>query len=235
MIQQEMLQYQSLDMELARIERDLRKNDNFVKRKQYKAMTQECEETIAKLDAKASDLRNQLAQAQQSVQKITDVIEEHSKEIDGLEDEDELNYLNKKLNEQIMELNSVEKEIRRILREGEEIVKSFDDANAKLPRLVAGYNKCNEEFNRAAAEVKPRVTEIRAQQAELKKAIDPSIFEIYKKIADGGLQPVFVALRDGTRCGGCQMEIPKAVADARFAGKNYMRCEHCGRIIYKKD
>lgn len=235
MIQQEMLQYQSLDMEQVRIERELRKNENFIKRKQYKAMSQECEETIARLDAKTADLRAQLVQAQQALKRISEIIEENSHEIDGLEDEDELNYLNKKLNEQLAELSAVERDIRRILREGEEVAKAFEEASAKLPRLVAGFNKCNEEFNRAAAEVKPRVAEIRARQTELQKTIDPALFEIYKKIADGGLQPVFVPLKDGTRCGGCQMEMPKAVVDARFAGKSYMRCEHCGRIIYKPE
>ena len=235
MIQQEMLTYQQLDGELNRIERDLRKSDSFVRRRQYKAASQECEETLAKLDARATELKNQLSLAQQSVQRITEVIEEHSKEIGTLEDVDELNYMNKKLNEQISELNNVEKEIKRIIRDGEEIAKTFDEVSAKLPRLVSGYNKCNEEFNRLAAEVKPRVNEIRAQQAELKKGIDDNIFEIYKKVVDGGLYPVFVPLEDGTRCGGCRMEMPKAAVDAQFAGKSYMRCEHCGRIIFKKE
>lgn len=235
MIQQEMLQYQQLDGELNRIERDLKKNESFIKRRQYKALSQECEESIAKLDARAQDLRNQLALAQQSLQKITEVIEEHSREIDTLEDEDELNYMNKKLNEQLSELNNVEKEIKRILREGEEIAKAFEEASAKLPKLVAGYKHCDEEFNKATAEVKPRIAEIRQKQAELKSKIDPNLFEIYKKLADGGLQPVFVPLEGGTRCGGCRMEIPKAVIDAQFAKKNYMKCEHCGRIIFKQE
>ncbi len=235
MIQQEMLTYQQLDGELNRIERELKKNENFVKRRQYKAASQECEESIARLDARASELKIQLAQAQQTVQKITEVIEEHSKEIGNLQDVDELNYMNKKLNEQISELNNADKEIRRILREGEEIAQAFEEASAKLPRLVAGYRKSDEEFNKAAADVKPRVAEIRARQAELKKAIDENIFNIYKKVADGGLYPVFVPLEDGTRCGGCRMEMPKAAVDAQFAGKPYMRCEHCGRIIFKKE
>lgn len=235
MIQQEMLNYQQLDGELNRIERDLRKNENFVKRKQYKAASQECEETISKLDARAADLKAQLAIAEQSVKKITEVISEHSKEVGTLEDVDELNYMNKKLNEQIAELNNVEKEIKRIIREGEEIAKTFEETSAKLPRIVAGYNKFNEEFNKATAEVKPRVNEIRARQAELKKSIDAHIFEVYKKASEGGLYPVFVPLEDGTRCGGCRMEMPKAAVDAQFAGKPYMRCEHCGRIIYKSE
>ena len=147
MIQQEMLQYQALDGELNRIEKELRKNENFVKRKQYKALSQECEENLGKLDARAQELRNQLAQARQAMDKINEVIEEHAKERGALEDVDELNYMNKKLNEQLTELTNIDKDIKRILKEGEEISKSFDDINAKLPKLVKLYNKCNEDFN----------------------------------------------------------------------------------------
>ena len=235
MIQQEMLQYQALDGELNRIEKDLRKNDNFVKRKQYKALSQECEDNLGKLDARAQDLRSQLAQARQTMDKITEVIEEHAKEISTLEDVDELNYMNKKLNEQLAELANVEKDVKRILKEGEEISKSFDEINVKLPKLVSLYTKCNEEFNKAAAEVKPRVRVLQLKQAELKKVIDPELFDRYKRVTEGGLHPVFVPLQDGSRCGGCRMEMPKAVVDAQLSAKPFMRCEHCGRIIYKED
>ena len=235
MIQQEMLQYQSLDSELSRIERDLRNNDSFVKRKQYKALSQECEDNLAKLDAKAGELKTQLAAARQSMEKISAVIEEHAKEIHDIEDVDELNYMNKKLNEQVELLAAVEKEVKRILREGEEISKSFDEINAKRPKLIAAFKKANEDFNKATEEAKPRVAELKQKQAELKKVIEPQLFEIYKKVSDGGLRPVFVPLRDGSRCGGCQMEMPKAVVDAQFSGKSFIRCENCGRVIYKED
>lgn len=235
MIQKEMLDYQRLDSELNRIERDLRKNENFVKRKQYKAMTAECEESLTKLDAKSAELRNQLAAANKAIERVNEELDEHIKEFDGAEDVDELNYMNRKLNALITEIGNLDKEIKRILREGEEISKSFDEISAKLPRLIAGYNKCNEVFNKAAAEVKPKVRELQQKQAELRKSIDPSLFEVYKKISEGQLHPVFVPLRDGCRCGGCQMEIPKAVVEAQMAGKDYMRCEHCGRIIYKAE
>ena len=235
MIQQEMIQYQSLDGELNRIERDLRKNDSFIKRKQFKALSQECEDNLAKLDARAQELKNQLAQAKAAMEKITEVIEEHSKEIGALEDVDELNYMNKQLTAQLAELTNVDKDIKRIIREGEEIAKSFDEINAKLPKIVLAYKKANEDFNKATEEVKPKVAELKVKQAELKKVIESSLFDIYKKISDSGLHPVFVPLRDGCRCGGCQMEMPKAVVDAQMAGKSYMRCEHCGRIIYRED
>lgn len=232
MIQQEMLEYQKLDGELNRIERDLKKNEFYLKRKQYKAMSQECDDNRVKLDQKASDLRIQLQTAQQSMQKISDIIDEHTKEFASIEDEEEINYMSKKLAEQLDALNSIEKEIKRILHDGEEIAKLFDDINAKLPKLVSAYKKCDDEFNKATEEIKPRVAEIKLKQSELRKIIDNDLFEKYKKIAET-IHPVFVPLKDECRCGGCQMEMPKAVVDAQMKDKDYMRCEHCGRIIYK--
>lgn len=233
MIQREMLDFQTLDGELNRIEKELRKNEFFIKRKQYKALKQECEDKLIKMESKAGELKNQLAQTTQNLAKINAVIEDYTKEIDCIQDDDELSYMTKKLAEQTELLSAVERDVKRILRDGEEIARLFDELNAKLPKIVAGYNKCNEEFNKAAAEVKPKVNEIKTKQAALKMAIDPELFEKYQKISDGQVYPVFVPLLDECRCGGCRMEMPKAVIEAQMRGKNYMRCEHCGRIIYK--
>ena len=235
MIQKEMLEYQEIDKELNRIEKELRKNEYFIKRKQYKSLYQGCEDNIAKFDAKAGDLRSQLAAARQSMDKINAVIEEYFKEIKEVEGEDELNYMTKKLNDELKSLGDVEQEIKRVAKEGEDIVKTLEDINAKLPKITALYNKCNEEFAKVTEAQKPRVAELKVKQAELKKSIDPSILEVYKKISDGQIHPVFVPLVSGCQCGGCRMEMPKAVVDAQLSQKDYMRCEHCGRIIYKAD
>lgn len=234
MIQQEMLEYQKIDRELSRIEKELRENENYVKFKQYKNMRQACEDNIARAEGKASDLKSQLAACRESMAKATALIEEYCREMEDVRDVDELNYMNKKLNEQLEILTSVEKDVKRIQREGEETVKALDEITAKLPQVVSLCVKFNNEFAKATEAQKPRVMELKQKKAELKKVIAPSLFEIYQKVSDGQIQPVFVPLRDGIRCGGCQMEMPKAVVDAHFAAKDYMRCEHCGRVIYKE-
>ena len=230
-----MLEYQKIDRELARIEKDLRENENYVKLKQYKAMRQACEDNIVRAESKANDLKAQLAPLRESMSKVLALIEEYYKEIEDVENVDELNYMNKKLNEQLESLAGIEKEIKRIQREGEETVKSLNDITAKLPQVIALCVKFNNEFVKATNAMKPRVLELKQRKTELRKAIAPALFEIYQKVSDGQIQPVFVPLRDGIRCGGCQMEMPKARVDAQFATKEYMRCEHCGRIIYKAE
>ncbi len=234
MIQAEMLQYQSIDRELNRIEKELKKNEFFVKSKQYKALHQGCEDNIAKSESKAAELRNQLAAARQNMSEINGVLDEYYKEIEEVEGEDELNYMSKKLNEQLDLLASLEREIKRISHEGEEIVKTLDDINSKLPKIISLYAKCKEEFNKVAESAKPRINELRQKQAALKAKIDPKLLEEYQKVAAVDSKPVFVPLRDGVRCGGCQMEMPKAVVDTQFANKDFIRCEHCGHLIYKE-
>ena len=112
MIQQEMLKYQSLDTELFKIERDLRKNQYYIKRKELKISLQKCEEQIARLEQKTVDLRNQLSVANQTLQKIGEVIDEHNRELADIEDRDELNYMSKKLAEQLDLLSAAEKDLK---------------------------------------------------------------------------------------------------------------------------
>lgn len=233
MIQQEMLEYQRLDSELNKIERELRKNPHYVKRKELKAALQKGDEQLSRLDQKTMDLRNQLALATQNLQKISAVIDEHTKEIANIEDQDELNYMSKKLDEQLAQLANVEKEIKQILRDAEELEKTFENIyRVQIPRLVAEYNKCNAEFDKATQEVKPRVLELKKQQAELKPKIDPVLFERYSKLSEQ-VHPVFVPLEGENRCGGCRMETPTARLTAKMAESGYVTCENCGRIIYK--
>jgi len=235
MIQKEMLTYQDLDKELNRIERELRKNDYFIKRKKLKAMQADYEDKLTKLDQKALELKNQLAAARALMQKITNFILEQNKEITEVESESELNYMSKKLAENMEALASVENDIKRILKEGEEVARNFEAISAELPKIIAGIKKCNEEFAKATEAAKPRVTEIKQQQAELRKLINPALFDKYKKLSESQIHPVFVPLQDGVRCGGCRMEMPRGVVESKMQGNGYMVCEHCGRIIYQAE
>ncbi len=232
MIQKEMLTYQELDRELNRLERDLRKNDFYLKRKKLKAMQAEYEDKLNKLDQKAFELKNQLANARNLMQKITNFILEQNKELDEVESESELNYMNKKLAENMDALTAVENDIKRILKEGEEVARNFEAISAEIPKIIAGIKKCNEEFAKATEAVKPRVTELKQRQAELRKLINPEVFAMYKKLSESQIHPVFVPLQDGVRCGGCRMEMPRGVVESKMQVNKYMVCEHCGRIIY---
>ena len=236
MIKQQMLEYQKIDDELNRIERDLRKSEAYQNLRKYKALRQEYEDTLNKLDSKASDLKNKLTQAKQAVAKINAVIEELTNEMTHVESSDELKYMSKKLDEQLKLLAQVEGEIRDVLREGEEIAKKFDEINGKLVTIAKAYKTASEEFEAQKESIKPRVKELREKLDALKPQLDKKLFEMYERISAGKVFPVFVPLSDGNRCGGCRMDMPLGVVESEMQKHGgIMRCEHCGRIMYKAD
>lgn len=235
MIQQEMLEYQSLDSELNKIERELKKNEFYVKRKQWKGALAQAEEQLARLEQKTVDLRNQLSLVSQNLQQIGKIVDEYTKEMADIEDQDELNYISKKLDLQLDALVAAEKELKQILHEGDEADKSFEKiSKVQLPKIAAEYNRCGVEFDKATQAQKPRVLELKKRQTELKADIDQHLFEVYKKVSQQ-IHPVFVPLQNGNRCGGCRMEMPVSQVNAKIAEKGYIICEHCGRVVYKED
>ena len=236
MIQKQMLEYQKIDGELNRIERDLRKSEAYQNLRKYKTLRQDYEDTLNRLDAKASELKNRLAQAKQAVTKINNVIDELTNEMSHVEISDELKYMSKKLDEQLKLLAQVEGEIREILRESEEIAKKFDEINSKLVAVAKALKTANDDFAAQKEAVKPRVMELKSKLDALKPTLDKKLFEMYERISAGKVFPVFVPLNDGNRCGGCRMDMPLGVVETEMQKHGgIMRCEHCGRIMYKVD
>ncbi len=228
-----MLEYQTLDGQLRRMKRELEKNEYRTQGKKFTALRQETEEAIVRLDARAAELASVLASVKNNFEKISSALDEYAKEIGDIEDEDELKYIKKKLASQTELLQSAERECKSVLREGEEIDKKYDELRAKMPKILAGYNKCNEEFNKIIAAAQPEINSIKKKQAELEKMLDAQEMEVYKKIRQQNIYPVYVPLMDGNRCGGCRMDMPGASV-AKIDEKGYIRCEHCGRIIFKQ-
>ena len=236
MIQKQMLEYQKIDGELNRIERDLRKSEAYQNIKKYKALRQDYEDTLNRFDAKANELKTKLTQAKQTVAKITTVIQELSNEMSHVESSDELKYMSKKLDEQLKLLSATEGEIKDILREGEEIAKKFDEINSKLVAIAKALKTANDDFANQKEAVKPRVMELKSKLDALKPQLDQKLFEMYERISAGKVFPVFVPLSDGNRCGGCRMDMPLGVVETEMQRHGgIMRCEHCGRIMYTAD
>ncbi|MBQ2805412.1 MAG: hypothetical protein IKC52_01130 [Clostridia bacterium] len=232
MIQKEMLQYQQIELQLNKIEKELRQNSAFTDRKRFKALRVESEEKISKMDDQAKALRAQLAVAQTTLSGIAKIVEEHMKEIADIEDEDELKYMTKRLEKHLQKLDATEKEIAKIISEGEKLSRAFDEINKKLPAILNGYKKAKEDFDKATEAVKPQVAELKAKQRALEKVVDAEQLDMYKKLAEVQKGRVFVPLKDGNRCGGCMMEIFN-VGNSDLQTKGYVRCENCGRIIYQ--
>lgn len=230
-MQKELLEYQRLDGDLRRMKRELEKNEFRVQCKKYNQMRQDAEGQLEKLEVRAAELKNTYANLEKDFQKLTVILHDYLKLIEDIADIGEVTYMKRKINAQLDQVANCERECRNVLRDAELTAKQYDEVAAKLPVLISNYNKCNNQFNRIISAAQPKVKEMQAQQSELEKLLDPQQLELYKKIRQHDIHPVFVEYSGGS-CGGCRMEISGGAA-AKLNETGQIRCEHCGRIIYK--
>lgn len=235
MLQSEMLKYQELDGQLRKMKNDLEKNEFRIRGKKLNALRQQTEDYMSQLDGKAIDLNNQVATLRKKYDDVVKHIEEYSKLADDIRDTDELNYLKKKINTQLDLLKSIEKELSDIASSAEKIFAEYaETVKVKLPQILSQYRECNNKFNEIISTSQPVVDGLRTQLNQLEKVINPEIMEIYKKIRQQNIYPVFVLLEGKLRCGGCRMDLSGS-AVSRIDESGYIRCEHCGRIVYKAE
>jgi len=237
-MQKEMLDYQNFDRELRRIKRELEKNEFRVKGKELKDQRAKIEDEVARLEQRAGDLKSATARLVDLSNEVDRSMAEYEHALSEMQDEGGLNYLKKKIEEQLKELDVAERECKSVLRDCDEVSAAYEAAVKDIPRITAAYKKCNEEFSKATKEVEPTIRKIQAQQAELAKVIDQNVFDVYKKLSAQNVFPVFVttqthlAMKNDVLCGGCKMSI-SATSRSKLDEDGRVRCEHCGRIIYK--
>lgn len=233
MIQKEMLEYQDLDLELEKIKNTVGKSpDNVIRVRAGKQLVA-CKAKINEIMPKYKNLRAQLDNARKKLEAICDQVDKVGQELENVEMDEQAVYMLKKLTAQKNELAAVEKDIK-------DMGQQYAEAEVSLRRLgkdKAVYEQEEkvhyEKVKEFSAQFRPRIAEIKSLQEKLKAKIDPELMTAYERRA-GQVKTIFVPLTDGNRCGGCRMEMPPAQV-SKFQTKNFILCEHCNRIIYKKD
>ena len=113
-MQKEILEYQKLDGELRKIKKELEANEFYVKGRKLQAMRRDIEALVSKLDAKAVELKNAVAQVAKTAQDLEGFLADYSDAISHANSESELNFIKKKLAERTNALAQAEKECKRI-------------------------------------------------------------------------------------------------------------------------
>ena len=223
------LEYQKLDMEITKAEKDLNFNEHkktansmrsFVKDAQDKIINldKQCENVIKEYESilanfEKAEKQQQLIQANKA--KLSD--EEKNKYATQLEN------IVKVLDGYERKLNSYQEKINSIM-------KVFEETKKKVYVAKMKYKDSNEKFLQVQNEVMPSINQKKAKLKELEKAIKPQVVTKYKAIKADKISPVFVPI-DKNRCSGCKIEI-SAQGLNTIKINQILECEHCHRIIY---
>lgn len=225
------LEYQTLDSELFKIEKQLRENKNKQQANQMHENIKNAQLKSIKLEDKAGSLLAEIDKVKKQFKIQEDKMNEFmSKDLTKLSKEelDKLSILKDKLSQNLnildKNLTSLAESVNAVLSDFNKTIKVFNSSKEQ-------FAKCKAEYDNDVKKVEGVKNEISNKLKALAKNIDNKIMEAYLKRRKENIFPVVVPLK-GNLCGGCHMELPYATI-SMLDSEGILTCEHCRRIIYK--
>lgn len=230
---QKLLEYQKIDMQYRKLNAEIRNSDAAKKKALSAAQLKQATEDFTRCSVVLETENANYEKLAEQFRAVAKEVEEIGESTQNENDDQQLEYYAKQLSKKAAQLESLEKECARILKElgatSEQAKKTFA-LGKELQKRVKIYT---EEYNKLIADRKKDAEELHKQRAAAEKEVDPRLMEMYKKAQENGKAPYFVPLA-GESCGGCGMGLDVAVMDRFKAGQEIDECPNCGRYIYKK-
>ncbi len=227
-----MLEYQRLDIELAKMEKMMVKNENKTNLANLKAYILDFKNKAFKLEESAkslvADYEKLKTQYQANVDKIQQLNNINLETI-TLDKVDGMLY---QINSLSSELYMLERNINSILIKIKESLTAFDKIRKNMDTAKAKYNECKELCDKQEQQILPKINEIKDKMKSMEKELNPELFTKYKELkADLGV-PVFVPVDSG-HCGKCRVELPTAKLN-KLKADGTIVCGDCHRIIFNR-
>ena len=226
------LDYQALDSELFKIERELRENQNKKTASTMHESMKEAQGRSIKLEEKAGSLLAEIEKVKKQFKLQQDKMDEFmSKDLEKMSKEEleKLSSLKDKLAQNLVilerNLTSLAENVNAVLSDFNKTIKTFNSCKEQ-------YAKSKSAYEQDLKAVESQKSEITKKLETLSKGIEPRIMEAYRKRRKENIFPVVVPLNNNS-CGGCHIELPYANI-SKLQDEGILTCEHCHRLIYLK-
>ena len=228
---EKILEYQKLDGELFRIEKQVRDNKNKQVANQMHENMKNAQSRSIKLEEKAgivlSEIDKLKKQYKTQEEKMKEFLLKDLTKMDKAELE-KYNSLKEKLSQNLSilekNLTSLAETVNALLADFNKTIKNFNTSKEQ-------YLKSKEDYENDVKGIEGQKTDIEGKLKKLENGIDGKVMEAYKKRRGENIFPVLVPLK-GNSCGGCHVELPYANISV-LDSEGVFSCEHCHRLIYK--
>lgn len=226
------LEYQNLDSELYKIEKNVKDSQNKKTAAQMHENMKNAQERSLKLEEKAGSVLAEIEKIKQQYKiqenKMNEFLQKDLTTLSRTELE-KYNVLKDKLSQNLSilekNLSSLAETINGMLADFNKTIKTFNTSKEE-------YLKSKEKYDNEVKAVEEDKKTIIEKLEKLEKDIDQQTLEKYKKRRNENIFPVFVPL-SGDSCGYCRVQLPFANI-SNLEANGVLTCEHCHRIIYKK-
>lgn len=227
---QNLLEYQQADAKLREIEKTLGGSEEKKKAVSAKKYLEGVEESVNKLDARASELYATYESVVGEQIKLKEQEGEISEALNVSSDEKEVAFLIKKAEELILKIKSLGNKASKILEEIQGLLKEYSTIKKTTQAAQTQYKENYSKYSALKESFKDEKEKIESQLEQLKKKVDQSLMARYLKKRADKIYPVLYEVK-GNICGACRMELPMSEMNKLKNGE-VIDCDQCGRMLY---
>jgi len=228
-----MLEYQKLDGELFKLEKQLNESKFRAEMNEAKEIANQAKEKMIQMEIDAKKYHDAYNDLQKSIEVNLKNVEILNKQDINEMDLEKLKIFTEKSDLVGKNLSLLQKKLYNLQITIQQHLVAFNKTTKSVQTAKAQFAKAKEQYDNECEKIKPQLDKIKEQLLVLQKGVAEDLFDRYQKARKDKIYPVFVPLVD-KRCGACRMELPSALLDSIKTGK-MLECEQCRRIIFYKN
>lgn len=229
----ELLKYQEADGKLRAIEQEIASTEERKKYLSARKFLEKAPEKLESLDARAAEFKHLFERLEKKYAEIADTIKDYEN-LDEMVDEQggEISFYKKNASQIAESLKNLKAEINKLVQQIEKTSAEYAAAKKQTIAMQKQYKEYKEKY---AAVKEARAADISAIEAEISKlgkAVPADTLAKYKAKRKEKVYPVVCEVV-GNRCPQCGMELSIAEI-SKLSDGNYIECDSCRRILFKR-
>lgn len=228
-------EYQKVDMEADRFEQEMRKSPNrqkLVKHREFLLSQQDSmrkiEGDVATMNQRVEAIRGDISRLEEELRDLQDTLAE--------EEPETIEIARKSLSHAqklVSNLAKLEQELTKIRKDAETRGRQQHEVRVRAAKIRTEFDELKKIYDLEYKNDATKLAKLRADAAKVADGIPAELMDKYKQIKQHSIPPM-AKLLDGSRCSGCNMNLPQAVLRNVRAGVQNVECENCGRIVLVK-
>lgn len=232
---EKLIEYQSVDAELRKLEQELLSNEDRKKGISAKKFLDTVNDSLAELDAKAAELDSAYTKYVEIHARLAETQKDFDQSVlDDYTEENELAFVKKKAQELMDELKNLERQLVRLNDEIVVLTEKYSQLKKKTFAAQKQFKESGQKYTEYKATLAKPQKEIADRLAVMEKDVDPQLMALYKKKRADKMFPIFFEYTGTGFCPHCRTEISK-LAESTIAKDKIITCENCGRVMYMTD
>lgn len=227
----ELLEYQTVDAELRKIEQEIAASEARKKFVQAKKFMETAGEKLEAQDRRAVELRRTAQGLTVRYKEINDTIKEYASIDENTEDDGQVSFYKRSAQSLADNLRALKGEIQKLISEIEAACDEYKKMKEQTIAMQNQYKEYSEKFKEVKNSRAAEVDEINKRLKKIGDKIPAEIMEKYKMKRKERIFPILAPINND-RCI-CGMDFAIA-QQSKLSGGNIIECEHCRRFVYKQ-